>query len=120
MRNALCVVLLLALAVPAVAQEEPVNHFVGHGYIDTTLPIRNFENGAMSFTFVLICEKRRDVAVPCVARGHVARFIKYLGLLFGERILLIIDGYLVHRHSGLCIVVTSITLAPFSAGERNN
>ena len=119
MRNVLCVVLLLALAVPVVAQTEPLNHFVGYGYINTALPIRNVGDNAISFTFVLCGEKRR-VAAPCIARGQVAEFVKTLRLKRNEVLYFIIDGRLMRRHSELCVAVTSIALAISSGGETRN
>jgi len=126
MRNALCVILLLALAVPAmaqavpvIAQDEPLNYFIGYGYINMAVPIHNIGDNAISFKFVLTGEKR-NIVVPCIARGQVAKFVKTLRLKHNEVLYFIVGGRLMRRHSGLCIVVTSITLAKFSAGECNN
>jgi len=119
MRNALCVVLLLALAVPVQAQEEPLNHFVGYGYINTALPIRNVGDNAVSFTFVL-CNEKRKVAVPCIARGQVAEFVKTLRLKRNEVLYFIVGGRLMRRHSELCVAITSIAFAISSSGEFHN
>jgi len=110
--------LLLALAVPVQAQEDPINYFVGYGYINTALPIHGAGENVVSFTFVLYNEKRR-VAVPCIARGQVAEFVKGLKLKHNEILYFVIGGRLINRHSSLCVAVTSITLATFSARERN-
>ena len=129
MRNALCVVLLLALAVPVVAQTEPLNHFIGYGYINTALPIRNVGDNAVTFTFVLKGEKR-NISIPCIARGPVAEYIKALKLKRNEIFYFVIDGRLIHRHSSLCVAVISIILIRHncwpaidessSAGESRN
>jgi len=118
MRITLCVAIFLVLSSPVMAQNEPLNHFVGYGYINTALPIHGAGENVVSFTFVLYNEKRR-VAVPCIARGQVAEFVKGLKLKHNEILYFVIGGRLINRHSSLCVAVTSITLATFSARERN-
>jgi len=121
MRITLCVALLLALAVsvPVMAQTEPLNHFIGYGYINTALPIRNVGDNAVSFTFVLT-NKKQEFAIYCIARGPAAQYIKGLAFRHNQRSYCIIDGKLARRHSAIYIIVTSMQLATFSARERSN
>jgi len=118
MRITLCIAIFLVLSSPAIAQNEPLNHFVGYGYINTAFPIHSVGDNAVSFVFVL-CGEKRKVAISCIARGQVAEFIKNLKLKHNEILYFVIGGRLINRHSSLCIAVTSITLATLSAGEYN-
>jgi len=130
MRMITVATLLIALALPVMAQTEPLNHFIGYGYINTALPIHNVGDNAVTFTFMLCGEKRKIVTVPCIARGQVAEFIKALKLKRNEIFYFVIDGRLIHRHSSLCVAVISIILIRHncwpaidessSAGESRN